>query len=49
MRWQIRRDRGPTPDPLAAEVPLAHACLDLSGAWRLTSVVLMCVLFGGWV
>jgi predicted unusual protein kinase regulating ubiquinone biosynthesis (AarF/ABC1/UbiB family) len=49
MRWQIRRDRGPTPDPLAAEVPLAHARLGLSGVWRLTAVVLIGVLFGGWV
>ena len=49
MRWQLRRDRRPTADPLAAEVPLAHVRLGLSGAWRLTSVVLMCVLFGVWV
>jgi predicted unusual protein kinase regulating ubiquinone biosynthesis (AarF/ABC1/UbiB family) len=49
MRWQIRRDRGLTPDPLATEIPLAHARLGLSGAWRLTSVVLIGVLFGGWV
>src|SRR6266850_1879301 len=49
MRWQIRRNRGPILDPLAAEVPLAHAHLGLAGAWRLTCVLLMCVLVGGWV
>jgi predicted unusual protein kinase regulating ubiquinone biosynthesis (AarF/ABC1/UbiB family) len=47
MRWQIRRAARPAPDPLAAEIPLAHARLGISGVWRLTHVLLVWGLFAG--